>query len=295
MFPTYRTGPVTEPLQGHLWLSAPNQTSQSIRLQCSAAVVGALVLACAIARGKEERGGDDDGGGGPDGGASRKLRRRQRKTRKDQQPIYSDQVGDSSPGGDSSFDPDLAQQQPVGPCQRSKGMFFPAQTVDWWRLILLWGSSYLGLVEDQRQINVELEAKASWVRELEAKLHLREEQLKRRERSLIRRTEQEKGMLWCSVLFLFVTLVSESCEQRQKQLQRELGGARAAKAKLDRKIKSLDGKDEKVEEQKRKNLEIKQQLRKERIEQGIVWQQMLVKCHFNVQEVTMRAFQNTGL
>ena len=57
MFPTYRTGPVTEPLQGHLWLSAPNQTSQSIRLQCSAAVVGALVLACAIARGKEERGG----------------------------------------------------------------------------------------------------------------------------------------------------------------------------------------------------------------------------------------------
>ena len=74
-------------------------------------------------------------------------------------------------------------------------MFFPAQTVDWWRLILLWGSSYLGLVEDQRQINVELEAKASWVRELEAKLHLREEQLKRRERSLIRRTEQEKGML----------------------------------------------------------------------------------------------------
>ena len=195
MFPTYRTGPVTEPLQGHLWLSAPNQTSQSIRLQCSAAVVGALVLACAIARGKEERGGDDDGGGGLDGGASRKLRRRQRKTRKDQQPIYSDQVGDSSPGGDGSFDPDLAQQQPVGPCQRSKGMFFPAQTVDWWRLILLWGSSYLGLVEDQHQINVELEAKASWVRELEAKLHLREEQLKRRERSLIRRTEQEKGML----------------------------------------------------------------------------------------------------
>ena len=98
-----------------------------------------------------------------------------------------------------------------------------------------------------------------------------------------------------AILFLFVTLVSESWEQRQKKLQRELGGARAAKAKLDRKIKSLDGKDEKVEEQKRKNLEIKQQLRKERIEQGIVWQQMLVKCHFNVQEVTMRAFQNTGL
>ena len=96
-------------------------------------------------------------------------------------------------------------------------------------------------------------------------------------------------------MFLFVTLISESWEQRQKQLQRELGGARASKAKLDRKIKILDGKDEKVEEQKQRNLEFKKQLRKERVDQGIVWQQMLVKCRFNVQEVTMRAFQNIGL
>ena len=86
-------------------------------------------------KGKGGAGGDDDGGG-PDGGASRKLRRRQRKTRRDQRPIYSDQVGDSSAGDDGSFDPDLAQQQPIGPCQRSKGMFFPAQTVGLWRLIL---------------------------------------------------------------------------------------------------------------------------------------------------------------
>lgn len=83
-------------------------------------------------------------------------------------------------------------------------------------------------------------------------------------------------------MFLLVTLISESWEQRQIQLQRELGGARAVKAKLDRKIKILDGKDEKVEEQKQRNLEVKQQLRKERIAQGIVWQQMLVKCGFNV-------------
>ena len=85
-----------------------------------------------------------------------------------------------------------------------------------------------------------------------------------------------------AILFLLVTLISESWEQRQIQLQRELGGARATKAKLDRKIKILDGKDEKVEEQKQRNLEVKQQLRKERIAQGIVWQQMLVKCGFNV-------------
>ena len=85
-----------------------------------------------------------------------------------------------------------------------------------------------------------------------------------------------------AILFLLVTLISESWEQRQIQLQRELGGARAVKAKLDRKIKILDGKDEKVEEQKQRNLEVKQQLRKERIAQGIVWQQMLVKCGFNV-------------
>ena len=85
-----------------------------------------------------------------------------------------------------------------------------------------------------------------------------------------------------AILFLLVTLISESWEQRQKQLQRELGGARAAKAKLDRKIKILDGKDEKVEEQKQRNFEVKQQLRKERVDQGIVWQQMLVKCRFNV-------------
>ena len=85
-------------------------------------------------KGPEGAGGDDDGGR-RDGGAGRKLRRRQRKTRKDLPPMLSDQVGDSSPGDDGSFDPSMAQQQPIGPWQLSKGMFFPAKTVDLWRLI----------------------------------------------------------------------------------------------------------------------------------------------------------------
>ena len=41
---------------------------------------------------------------------------------------------------------------------------------------------------------MELEAKASWVKDQEAYLHLREEQLNRKESSLIKRNEQEKGM-----------------------------------------------------------------------------------------------------
>ena len=88
-------------------------------------------------------------------------------------------------------------------------------------------------------------------------------------------------------------LISESWAQRQKQLQREFGGARAAKAKLNRKMKILDSKDEKVESQKQQNLEAKQQLRKERIEQGIVWQQMLVKGHF--QCVTSACFSENWI
>lgn len=54
MFLAYRTGPATEPLQAHQWLSAPNQTKN--QRTTNAAVVGALVRACAIARGQKEQG-----------------------------------------------------------------------------------------------------------------------------------------------------------------------------------------------------------------------------------------------